>query len=60
MSNRKRGEKRRRYSDELKGEAVQMLLDGHSAESVASRLGRMALLIGTLRFTATAVAALSC
>jgi transposase len=39
MANRKRGEKRRRYSDELKGEAVQMLLDGHSAESVASRLG---------------------
>jgi len=27
------------YSDELKGEAVQMLLDGHRAESVASNLG---------------------
>lgn len=39
MSNRKRGEKRRRYDDELKAEAVQMLLDGHSAESVVSRLG---------------------
>jgi transposase len=31
--------KRRTYSDELKAEAVQMLLDGHSAESVASNLG---------------------
>jgi transposase len=31
--------KRRQYSDDLKAEAVQMLLDGHSAESVASRLG---------------------
>jgi transposase len=30
---------RRVYSDELKAEAVQMLLDGHSATSVASRLG---------------------
>ena len=30
---------RRQYSDELKAEAVQMLLDGHSAESVVSRLG---------------------
>ena len=30
---------RRRYSDELKAEAVQMLLDGHSAESVAENLG---------------------
>jgi transposase len=30
---------RRRYSEELKAEAVQMLLDGHSAESVVSRLG---------------------
>lgn len=30
---------RRRYSDEFKAEAVQMLLDGHSASSVASRLG---------------------
>jgi transposase len=30
---------RRQYSDELKAEAVQMLLDGHSAKSVASRLG---------------------
>jgi transposase len=30
---------RRQYSDEFKAEAVQMLLDGHSAESVASRLG---------------------
>ena len=30
---------RRQYSDEFKAEAVQMLLDGHSATSVASRLG---------------------
>ena len=30
---------RRTYSDELKAEAVQMLLDGHSAESVVSNLG---------------------
>ena len=30
---------RRVYSDELKSEEVQMLLDGHSAESVASNLG---------------------
>ena len=38
MANRKR-KKRRQYSDDLKAEAVQMLLDGHSAESVATRLG---------------------
>lgn len=36
-SRRKRG--RRGYDDELKGEAVQMLLDGHSAEAVAKNLG---------------------
>jgi len=30
---------RRRYDDDFKAEAVQMLLDGHSASSVASRLG---------------------
>lgn len=30
---------RRTYSEELKAEAVQMLLDGHSAASVASNLG---------------------
>ena len=30
---------RRVYDDELKAEAVQMLLDGHSAHSVASNLG---------------------
>jgi len=36
-SRRKRG--RRVYDDELKGEAVQMLLDGHSAEAVARNLG---------------------
>jgi len=39
-SNRKkRGKARREYSDELKAEAVQMLLDGHSAPSVAENLG---------------------
>ena len=38
-SHRKRRKSRRVYSDELKAEAVQMLLDGHSAESVASNLG---------------------
>lgn len=30
---------KRSYSDDLKAEAVQMLLDGHSAQSVASNLG---------------------
>ncbi len=30
---------RRQYDDDFKVEAVQMLLDGHSAQSVASRLG---------------------
>jgi transposase len=30
---------RRSYPDEFKREAVQMLLDGHSAPSVAERLG---------------------
>jgi transposase len=31
--------KRRRFTKEFKEEAVQMLLDGHSATSVADRLG---------------------
>ena len=31
--------KRRQYSDEMKAEAVQMLIDGHSAGSVAENLG---------------------
>ena len=39
MPKKKVGQSRRQYSDELKSEAVQMLLDGHSATSVASRLG---------------------
>ncbi len=39
MGNRKNGKSRRQYPDELKAEAVQILVDGHSAESVASRLG---------------------
>lgn len=37
-SGRKRGT-RRTYTDELKAEAVQMLLDGHSAQSIAENLG---------------------
>jgi transposase len=39
MSGKVSRRKRRAYSDELKAEAVQMLLDGHSASSVASNLG---------------------
>jgi transposase len=39
MPKLKKGTSRRQYSAEMKAEAVQMLLDGHSAESVASRLG---------------------
>ena len=39
MSRNENGRKRRVYSAELKEEAVQMLLDGHSAASVASNLG---------------------
>lgn len=31
--------RRRTFTDEFKEEAVQMLLDGHSAQSVAERLG---------------------
>ena len=31
--------RRRRYTEEFKAEAVQMLLDGHSASSVCERLG---------------------
>ena len=32
-------ETRRRYTEEFKNEAVQMLLDGHTAPSVTERLG---------------------
>jgi transposase len=39
MSRKKSVKKRREYSAELREEAVQMLLDGHSAESVVSNLG---------------------
>jgi transposase len=39
MPKGKSGKGRRRYSEELKAEAVQMLVDGHSAESVSERLG---------------------
>lgn len=39
MPKRKSGSSRRQYSDDLKAEAVQMMLDGHSATSVADRLG---------------------
>jgi transposase len=34
-----RGTARRRYTKEFKEEAVQMLLDGHAARSIAERLG---------------------
>jgi transposase len=36
---RRRKRNRRVYSEDLKAEAVQMLLDGHGAASVASNLG---------------------
>ena len=36
---RRRRRRRRAYGDDLKAEAVQMLLDGHSAASVAKNLG---------------------
>lgn len=39
MSKRKNAGNRRQYSEELREEAVQMLLDGHSAASVVSNLG---------------------
>ena len=39
MSRTKSVRKHREYSAQLKEEAVQMLLDGHSAESVVSNLG---------------------
>ena len=35
----KRRAARRAYSDELKDEAVQMVLDGHSPQAVANNLG---------------------
>lgn len=38
-SSRPKRRGRRAYSDELKAEAVQMVLDGHRAESVAANLG---------------------
>ena len=39
MSKKKVNQARRQYSDEMKTEAVQMMLDGHTAASVAERLG---------------------
>jgi transposase len=39
MPRKKKVTSRRQYDDDFKAEAVQMLLDGHSAKSVASRLG---------------------
>jgi hypothetical protein len=39
MPKKKNVPSRRRYEDDFKAEAVQMLLDGHSASVVASRLG---------------------
>ena len=58
-SRRKRGG-RRVYDDELKGEAVQMLLDGHSAEAVAKNLGlsSVSLLAKLLRQNGAAAATL--
>jgi transposase len=38
-STRKQRSPRRKYSDELKTEAVQMMLDGQSAQSVVANLG---------------------
>ena len=38
-SKQKKASSRRSFSEEFKQEAVQMLLDGHSAPSVAERLG---------------------
>ena len=38
-SARRKRRTRRIYSDDMKAEAVQMLLDGHSAESVTTNLG---------------------
>ena len=38
-TNRPQKRQRRAYPDELKKEAVQMLLDGHAAPSVAENLG---------------------
>ena len=37
--NEESGKPRRQYTPEFKEEAVQMLLDGHSASSVCERLG---------------------
>lgn len=37
--NGRQKQSRRRYDDEFKQQAVQMLLDGHSAQSVADNLG---------------------
>ena len=41
MSRKKQSKRksRRSYDDDFKAEAVQMLLDGHSAQSVVDRLG---------------------
>ena len=40
LTNSKNGaQKRRRYTKEFKEEVAQMLLDGHSAASIAERLG---------------------
>lgn len=35
----RRSQERRRFTEEFKAEAVQMLLDGHTAASVCERLG---------------------
>jgi transposase len=38
-SRRREGRSRRRYTEQFKREAVQMFVDGHSATSIAQRLG---------------------
>lgn len=38
-SNAQPPNQRRQYTEDFKREAVQMLLDGHSAQSIADRLG---------------------
>lgn len=39
MARKQRPTQRRQYDENFKAEAVQMLLDGHTAASVAKRLG---------------------
>ena len=48
--------KRRRFTEEFKAEAVQMLLDGHTASSICERLGAVGS-ESVVRLEATSVAA---